>query len=183
MDQTQFYLFSGLFLGGLLVGYLLLSVRLARFERHLAELAGLKVLGERVEQLAQQMDHLRPDRVETLLERIHEDLQRLQDTNEALGQTIQRAATQAVVAAEPSVVMSRPESAAERVRALVEVRMLHLGYTNLRILSDLTMATMEGDFEVQVEGERNQMPCKGRVALRNGSVRDVSMQSAATMFP
>ena len=45
------------------------------------------------------------------------------------------------------------------------------------------MATMEGDFEVQVEAERNQMPCKGRVALRNGSVRDVSMQSAATMFP
>ena len=183
MDKTQFYVFSGLFLSGLLVGYLLLSVRLARFERHLAELSGLKVLGERVEQLAQQMDHLRPDRVETLLERIHEDLQRLQDTNEALGQTIQRAASQTVVTAEPAIVMSRPESAAERVRALVEVRMLHLGYSNLRILSDLTMATMEGDFEVQVEAERNQMPCKGRVALRNGSVRDVSMQSAATMFP
>lgn len=183
MDQTQFYVFSGLFLGGLLVGYLLVGLRLARFESHLRELAGLKVLNDRIEQLAQQMDHLRPDRVETLLERIHEDLQRLQDANESLSQTIQRAASQPVVVSEPSMVMSRPESASERVRALVEVRMLHLGYANLRILSDLTMATMEGDFEVQVEAERNQMPCKGRVALRNGSVRDVSMQSAATMFP
>ena len=43
--------------------------------------------------------------------------------------------------------------------------------------------SLEGDVEVQVECERRHMPQKGRVLLRNGSLRDVALQTVATMFP
>ena len=50
-------------------------------------------------------------------------------------------------------------------------------------MTDLQDASLDGDVEVQVECERRQMPQKGRVVVRNGSVRDVAMQSVAPTFP
>ena len=76
-----------------------------------------------------------------------------------------------------------PHIHADRIRALVEARLLQLGYGNLRMLTELHEMLLDGDVEVQVECERRHMPYKGRVLVRNGAVRDVAMQSAATSFP
>jgi hypothetical protein len=75
------------------------------------------------------------------------------------------------------------EDAAGRVCAVVETRLLQLGYGRIQILTDLTGLVTTADVELQVEAERNGMPMKGRVTVRNGSVRDVALQSVVQMFP
>jgi hypothetical protein len=71
----------------------------------------------------------------------------------------------------------------ERIRAVVETRLLQLGYSQLRLLTDLRDQQVEGDVEVQVECERRQMPFKGRVLVRNGAVSDVALQTISPTFP
>jgi hypothetical protein len=51
------------------------------------------------------------------------------------------------------------------------------------LLGDLSDVQMADEIEVHVEGERNGMPFKGRVLVRNGSVHDVNVQSVAQAFP
>jgi len=70
-----------------------------------------------------------------------------------------------------------------RISAIVESRLLQLGYTRLKLLTDLSEASPDKDVEVQVECERGHMPAKGRVLVRNGAVYDVAMQTVATTFP
>ena len=62
-------------------------------------------------------------------------------------------------------------------------RLLQLGYRRLRLLGDLSDVQFTDEVEVQVEAERNGMPCKGRVVSRNGSVSDVHIQTVAQSFP
>ena len=73
--------------------------------------------------------------------------------------------------------------AAAQLVSLVEAQLLQLGYRNLRLLGDLRDVKHADEVEVQVEAERNGMPYKGRVLTRNGSVRDVHMQTVAQSFP
>ena len=81
------------------------------------------------------------------------------------------------------VVAVASEAAGARIQALVESRLLQLGYGNLDILTDLSAVRSDHDVEVQVECERSGMPVKGRVLVRNGSIRDVALQTVAQMFP
>jgi len=95
----------------------------------------------------------------------------------------------------PSVVMAaddgsgsdrqgaRNESPATRIVAMIETRLLQLGFRHLRLIGDLSGVQMADEVEVQVEVERNGMPYKGRVVMRNGSVHDVNVQSVAQAFP
>ena len=188
MSVLQF----SLFFVAILVGYFLLHLRLVRFEEHLQKLAGirsmddrLRGLDERLQLLVEAMEKVRLDRVESRLERLHEDLE---DIREATG-AVRHAVVQIPVPP-PPVVMEQapagiavPETAGNRIAALVESRLLQLGYGNLDILTDLAAARSDRDCEVQVECERNGMPVKGRVLVRNGSVRDVALQTVAQMFP
>ena len=173
MSTLQFTLF---FLA-LLVGYALVHLRLVRFEEHLQKLAGirsiddrLRSLDEHLRQLLQAFEKVQLERVEQRLDRLHEDLEDLREaTTDVRSAVVQIPATL--------------ETWSARLRGLVESRLLQLGYGNLRILTELADAPADRDVEVQVECERNHMPCKGRVLVRNGSVRDVAMQPVAQMFP
>jgi hypothetical protein len=171
MDLIQF----SLFFAALLVGYVLVHVRLVRFEQHLREIAGIRTLNQRLEAVASALERVRLDRVEELLHQLHEDLRALHRATVDVEAAVARIPT-------PEGGVPAP-GGGDRVLAAVETRLLRLGYQNLRILSDLSRQTAEGDAEVLVECERAGMPCKGRVTLRNGSVRDVQIQSAAQTFP
>ncbi|MBL9078632.1 MAG: hypothetical protein JNL08_14070 [Planctomycetes bacterium] len=186
MSDLQFSLF---FLA-LLVGYVVVHLRLVRFEEHLQKLTGIRSIDDRLRNLDEQMQQLIQvlekfalDRVEKRLDRLHDDLEDLREaTTEVRSAVVQ---IPAPVAAAPvaAAAASAPEPAGVRVAALVESRLLQLGYGNLQILTDLAGLSQDRDVEVQVECERNHMPVKGRVLVRNGAVRDVALQTVATMFP
>lgn len=174
MDLIQF----SLFFVALLIGYALVHVRLLRCEQHLREIAGIRTLNQRLEAVATGLERVRIDRVEELLQLIHEDLRAVHRATTGVEEALGRMPAQAPGG--PTVV---PASPGERLLAVVETSLLQLGYQNLRVLGDLSRGSADGDTEVLVECERSGMPCKGRVVLRNGRVRDVQIQSAAQTFP
>lgn len=188
MSTLQF----SLFFVALLVGYFLLHLRLVRFEEHLQKLAGirsmddrLRVLDERVQRIVEVVEQVRLDRVEGRLDRLHDDLEDLREATTQVRHAVVQIpvpvpATDGAGTPAPGVVV---ESVGARIAALVEGRLLQLGYGNLSILTDLGGARSDHDVEVQVECERAGMPAKGRVVVRNGSVRDVALQTVAAMFP
>lgn len=191
MSVLQF----ALFFVAILVGYFLLHLRLVRFEEHLQKLAGirsmddrLRGLDERLQLLVESFEKVRLDRVEAKLERLHEDLEDLREaTGDVRQAVVQIPAPPTVVPlAEGGAVSSVPaESAGSRIAALVESRLLQLGYGNVSILTDLTVVRgdRDRDVEVQVECDRGNMPVKGRVLIRNGSVRDIALSTVVQMFP
>lgn len=180
MDPLQF----SLFFVALLVGYVLVHVRLARFEVHMQKLAGIRTLDERLRILAEAFETLRLDKLEQQLDRLHDDLVDLREATTEVRQAVYEIPQPTVVhgTAEPSAA-TVVESAGTRVLALVETRLLQLGYGNIQILTDLSEFRAEREVEVHVECERSGMPTKGRVVVRNGTVRDVILQNAAPMFP
>lgn len=173
MDALQF----SLFFAALLLGYVMVHVRLVRFETYLKEIAGLKPLNERLKAVSDSVERVRLDRVEDLLQQLHEDLEGLRT---AAGR-VERAVAQKGEATAPAI--GGEGSPGERIRAVVETRLLDLGYNNLRLLTDVSKATLEEQVEVQVECERDHMLCKGKVSTRNGSVVDVQISSVAQSFP
>lgn len=189
MDAWQF----ALFFVALLVGYVLVHLRLVRFEEHLQKLAGirsmddrLRLLDERLLALVEGLDRFRLERVEAKLERLHEDLEDLREATSGVRQAVVQIPVPPMpaLAGDGSVVIAAPsESPGARIRALVENCLLQLGYGDLAILTDLGQTRSDADVEVQVECEKNGMPVKGRVLVRNGSIRDVALQTAAQMFP
>ena len=186
MDGVQFSLF---FLA-LVVGYVLLHLRIVRFEEHLQKLSGirsiddrLRALDDRMMLLVEALEKVKLDRVEARLDRLHDDLEDLRDATVDVRSAVVQIPTPGVVTVAGNAPAPIAESAPVRIAALVESRLLQLGYGNLHILTDLAGLALDRDVEVQVECERNNMPVKGRVLLRNGSVRDVAMQTVAPMFP
>lgn len=187
MDFVQF----PLFFVALVVGYVLVHLRLVRFEEHLQKLAGirslddrLRALDDRLAKLGESFEKIHLDRIEAHLERLHDDLE---DVREATGE-VQHAVVQipapAPAVREPVVVESQPaESPSQRLLSLVETRLLELGYHDIDVLTDLARLDLEREAEIVVEAWRGGMPVKGRVTVRNGSVRDVALQSVVTMFP
>jgi len=184
METWQF----SLFFVALLLGIVVLHVRVARFEEYLRELQGLKSIDQRIQGVLAampQLDKQRLDRIESALHRLHEDLEDLRETTQQVEHAVVQIPAPVVAApiAATAPVVSTEATSGERVLAMVETRLLQLGYHNLRILTDLRGAVLDGDLEVLVECERAYMPQKGRVLLRNGSIRDVALQTAAPMFP
>ena len=192
MTPLQF----SLFFAALLVGYVLVHLRMIRFEEHLQKLAGirslddrLRSLDDRVHKMTESMAKVSMERVSAQLERLHEDLEDLREATTDVRQAVVQIPTPAVVtvASEDGAFSDRAatiaESPATRIVALIETRLLQLGYRHLRLLGDLSGAQMADEIEVQVEVERNGMPYKGRVVMRNGSVHDVNVQSVAQAFP
>ena len=172
MDLLQF----SLFFAALLVGYVLIHLRMVRFELYLKEMAGIRTLNQRLESLAEALSRVRLDRVEQLLQQLHEDVRAVQRATSAVEESLVRQPA-------PLPAVLAPASGAGRVQAVVETRLFQLGYSGLRLLTDLTALPAEGDVEIMVECERGGMPCKGRVTVRNGAVRDVQIQTAAQTFP
>jgi hypothetical protein len=181
MDGLQF----SLFFVALLVGYLVIHIRLVRFEQYLREMVGLKTINERLGALASALEKLKLDRLEQRLERLHEDFEDLREDLRQTAATLTEAVVHIPTPSAPAMTLtaSAEVPASDRVRALVETRLVQLGYGNLRLLTDLAGVSLDGEVEVQVECEKNHMPCKGRVMLRGGSLRDVQMQPVVQAFP
>lgn len=186
MSVLQFTLF---FLA-ILVGYVLLHLRLVRFEDHLQKLSGirsiddrLRSLDDRMRLLVETLEKLQLERIEQRLDRLHDDLEDLREATGDVRTAVVQIPAAPVGAPVAASALPLAESAGARIAALVEGRLLQLGYGNLQILTDLTGVQADRDVEVQVECERNSMPVKGRVLLRNGAVRDVALQTVAQMFP
>lgn len=187
MDPLQFTLFFV----ALLVGYVLVHLRLVRFEEHLQKLAGIRGLDDRLRQLDERLqkvvesfDRVRLDRVEVQLDRLHDDLEDLREaTSEVQHAVVQIPLPSPMPAPVSGAAVETVESPNDRLLQLVENRLLQLGYHDIVVLSDLQGADLARDIELQVECWRGGMPVKGRVVVRNGSVRDVALQTVATMFP
>ena len=189
MSPLQFTLFFV----ALLVGYVLVHLRLVRFEEHLRKLAGIRGLDERLAQLDDRVQALSQASEQQGLSRITQQLDQLHDDLEDLREATQRVgeAVVTIPASGPSVMSggeganqnSAPMTPAARIVAVIEARLLQLGYRRLRLLGDLSDVQFTDEVEVQVEAERNGMPCKGRVVSRNGSVSDVHIQTVAQSFP
>lgn len=180
MDFLQF----SLFFVALVVGYVLVHLRLARFEEHMQKLAGIRTLDERLRVLAESFDKLRTDRLEQLLERLHEDLVDLREATTDVRQAVYEIPQPTIVQTAVEGAAPAPqETVGERLLALVETRLLQLGYGKIQVLTDLSEVRADREVEVAVECERAGMACKGRVVVRNGTVRDVLLQNVATMFP
>lgn len=186
MTDLQF----SLFFVALLVGYLLVHLRLVRFEDHLQKLAGIRSLDDRLrsldtrlQQLAESFDKVRVDRLEGGLDRLHDDLEDLREATHDVRHAVVHIPQPTIVAPESPTPVAVVEPQIGRVQAVVETRLLQLGYGGIQILTDLAQVPAEGECEVLVEAERGNMPVKGRVVVRNGSVRDVSLQSIVQMFP
>ena len=181
MTELQF----SLFFVAIVVGYVLVHMRLVRFEAWLRKMGELETLNERLDGVARTLERVRLDRVEEALATVHDDLGAVRDDLAAVERAIREAADR--VAAPPPAVEVRsaaPDThAPDRIRAVVEARLLELGYRELRLLSDLADARSEDRTEVRVEATRRHMPMKGTVVVRNGSVVDVALQSAAKSFP
>ncbi len=181
MDVVQF----SLFFVALLVGYVLVHLRLLRFEEHMRKLSGIPVLDDRLRLLIETIEKLRLDRLEAHLERLHEDLQDVREATTEVQNAVVRIPRPAAIAAgaDAPAIAATHESEGARLLAVVETRLLQLGYSNIQVLSDVSRLHADGDAEVQVECEKGGMPAKGRVLLRNGAVRDVALQTVAQMFP
>jgi len=174
MDALQF----SLFFAALLVGYILVHLRLVRFEAYLREMGGIKSLNDRLKGVADGMDRIRVDAHEDLLRQAVEELQKLRKDV----QRVERAQRE-VESTGPVLIPGAEPSAGDRVRGLVEARMFHMGYTDLRVLTDLSRARLDEEVDVTVECMRNGMPFKGKVRVRNNGVHGVDMQSVAAGFP
>ena len=189
MSPLQFTLFFV----ALLLGYVLVHVRMARFEEHLQKLAGIQTLDERLQAIEQRIQALTESadrdgiaRVTRQLDQLHEDLEDLRETTERAGEaqvTMPAAPSARGMVDVPGDYMGANHPAATRIVAVIETRLLQLGYRDLRLLGDLSGVEFTDEVEVQVEAKRNGMPCKGRVVMRNGSVSDVALQTVAQAFP
>lgn len=172
MTDLQF----ALFFAAILIAYVLVHVRLSRFEAYLREIAGLKLLNERLKGVSDVLERVRLDHVEDLLGQLHDDLVSIRDAQDGLERTVGRSSAPA---GEPAIV----DAPSDRIRAAVESRLLSLGYSDLRILSDLTDSTLDSETTVRVECSRQNMASKGRVVTRNGAVVDVDLKPVARVFP
>ncbi len=179
MSTLQF----SLFFAALLVGYLLVHVRLVRFERYLEEVAGLKQMNERLERVAQSIERVRLDRTEQALSLLHEDLGAVVEACGRVERAVRRNADSVVVPTVPVGTSVESTSIARRICDSVTDRLLALGYRNLRVLSDLTNATLEDRTEITVECEKRQTSYKGKVVAQNGAVVDLQLQSVNQAFP
>ena len=185
MSPLQFTLFFA----ALLVGYVLVHLRMVRFEAHLRELGRLRRIDEvlvaldaRVEQLGGGGGQEALDRLAAKLEQLHVDLQDLQKVTKG------SAESSVTIPSAPPMRAAHGEDAgggapASRIVAVIESRLLELGYRNIRLLGDLEGVELSDEVEVQVEAQRNGMPVKGRVITRNGSVSDINIQTVAQSFP
>ncbi len=183
-----------LFFVAILVGYVLVHLRLVRFEEHMRKLAGirsmddrLRVVDDRLRVMVELLEKARLDRIEGHIERLHEGLEDLReatgDVRQAVVEIPQPTVQLAAAPDEPRPAAAAPEPYGARVQGLIEARLLQMGYGGIQMLSELGAARADRDTEVQVECERGGMPTKGRVVVRNGAVRDVALQTVAQMFP
>ncbi len=173
MSPLQF----ALFFAALLTGYVLVHLRLVRFEGYLREIGGLRLLNERLQGVADSLKRAAVDRLEEKVESVHNELSDIR----AVLERMERAPGARAVPETGGRVAA--ESEQDRVRAAVEARLLALGYSNLNIISDLSGMSLAEPAEITVECEKGKIAHKGKVLLGNGGIRDIRLQNVTQSFP
>ena len=176
MSPTQF----SLFFAALLIGYVLVHLRLVRFERYLRQISVLSLLNERLNGVADVLKSVSVERVEERIDLLLGEVDRLRTVAERVEKRLAQPPVAAVAGPAPIAAESGP---GERIRSAVERQLFSLGYRDLSILTDLSEASLAEETQVLVECTKNQMPHKGKVVTRNGAIRDVDLQSMARSFP
>ena len=179
MTNLQF----SLFFAALVLGFLLVHRRLLRISDQLRDLTALRGLDERIAQNAEMAQDVARVAIAESVREVRKDLNALIQAVERVEAVGTRAQQPQIVSPLPAGAADAAPAASDRIRAAIEQRLLALGYGDLRILSDLSRATLDEDLEVLVECDRNGMPHKGKITTRNAAVRDVELQSVAPMFP
>ena len=181
MTTLQF----SLFFVALLLAYALIHLRLVRFEKQVERLSTLETMERRVQRMAENVERLRLDRVEELLQNlVEESIKTREEIRDIeIEASVQQLAPPVSVPSPEVVVQGREQTAGERIRSAVESRILMLGYRDVRILGDLGSATLDEHYEIRIECLRGEMPHKGSVVVRNGAVVDVDLRSVVRSFP
>lgn len=173
-----------LFFVALVLALALVHIQLAKLQGKLDDLARLGRIEDRLATVVQALDRVRLEPIEGLVRDLRGDLGAIVEGLDRVEQATARPV--AIPVPEPALSRrgrSDEPSAGDRARTAVETHLAGLGYTKVRVLSDLTHLVGEEDVDVLVECERGTMPCKGKLALRGGEVRDAQMQMLAQMFP
>jgi hypothetical protein len=175
MDPLQFTLFFV----ALVVGYILVHLRLVRFEAHLREIAGLRQLNERLQGVSDALQRISLATVEDRLDLACAELNELSQAAARIERALAERRSDPVVVAAPP----RAGSAPERVREAVESKLAALGYSNVQILTDLSGVSLDDDAELTVECDKQHIVHKGKVMTGGGGVRDVRLQDITRSFP
>jgi len=172
MSPLQF----SLFFVALLVAYILMHVRLVRFERYLREISGLKQLNDRMAGVSDVLKRLSVHSLEDRVDQVHGELRQLVAAVGRMERALRDHTT-----VEPVIGAEVPYGA--RLRAMIEERLIDNGFTDIRIVTDLGQTQPEQEVEVMVECQKDQVAHKGRLLVAAGSILRVNLRSVTQSFP
>ncbi|MEM7205529.1 MAG: hypothetical protein AAF628_35055 [Planctomycetota bacterium] len=172
MSPLQF----ALFFAALLICYVLVHLRLTKFETYLREISGLRLLNERLQGVSDALKRVTVDGVEARLDQIAAELVQIR----TLADRLERAAP---VRAPVEVESESRESGAERLRREVIQHLEAAGYRNVRIVTAIGESESAEPLELAVECDRQQIAHKGKVLTAAGAVADVRLRSVTQSFP
>ncbi len=151
-------------LAALLLAFVLLYVRTARFEAYLKELKGLKGLIEKIRSLNEAVERVQTQALE----------EQLFDLNEKTGRILEILETREREA---------KVEARESLQTALETFLYGMGYEKVKLLGDLREVTGPGPFEIQVECVKGDVVHKGPVILQAGRVVECRLRPAYEVFP
>ena len=166
-------------LGGLFAIVFSLVNRLRLFDQRLERLDRLEDLMSAVSRLADDQKSLDLRRLEHVLIDIRDGQKRSQDG-------LLRALELARAEREAAASQGRREAPTGRdLSERVVNRLLAMDFERIQVvtpLADIEELT-DGDGEILVEARKNGALCKGRVLVRGGTLTDVQLRPAYTVFP
>lgn len=172
LEQIPFILI----LVAILIAFLLLFLRTARFEGHLKEIQGLRQLNERVRRMNELLEGMDSSPLEArLLDLCHkaarmvELLERQEARPEKQGQDREARVSEGREGAD--------------VRSLVETVLYGMGYGKVRVLGAPMEVGASELVEIPVECVKADMVHKGIVSVQAGNVVECRIRPAYEVFP
>lgn len=154
-------------------------------ESRLARLDRLDEIQRQVARIAEAGGDLELRRLEHVLIDIRDGQKRLEERLLQLAETSGKEAVLEPDAPRPRRELERNPGA--KLSERITNRLLAMGYERIQLLAPLEelaeLAEGEGDGDVQVEARRAGAVCKGRVAMRGGSIAGVELKASHAMFP
>ena len=148
----------------LLLAFVLLYVRTARFEVYLKELKGLKGLIEKIRSLNEAVEKVQTTALEEHLFELNQKTGRILEILETRDQEVRA-------------------EAKETLQSLLESFLYGMGYERVKLLGELRDVSGPGPFEVQVECVKGDVVHKGAVILQGGRVVECRLRPAYEVFP
>ncbi len=148
----------------MLLAFVVLVVRTARFETYLKELESLKYLNENIKKFVDAQAKLNTARMEEYLLELKEDAGRIVELLEGFRK-------------------SEEERAREGNKMDLESVLLGMGYSKIKIIGELDGTGAPGLKEVQVECVKGDIVHKGTVTIDSGRVVDCRLKPAYEVFP